>query len=153
MPALNISNIKDAKYGGTQLSAVYKGSTPIWTAAPDYVLTLGACRWQRNGAGGCTRGSRYEVTVTGIHNIDDPGRTYNVQYQNDFAQWIGDADRWVADPATPNVNFDFRTTFYICVSSASGGVTTRMRYKLSDGTVMDWSYGYAVLKESEDEDA
>lgn len=34
MPALNISNIKDAKLGSTQLSAVYMGSTPIWTAAP-----------------------------------------------------------------------------------------------------------------------
>ena len=30
MPALNISNIKDAKLGSTQLTAVYKGSTKIW---------------------------------------------------------------------------------------------------------------------------
>ena len=34
MPALNISNIKDAKLGSTDLSAVYKGSTPIWQAIP-----------------------------------------------------------------------------------------------------------------------
>ena len=34
MPALNISNIKDAKLGSTDLSAVYKGSTPIWTSTP-----------------------------------------------------------------------------------------------------------------------
>ena len=30
MPALNISNIKDAKLGSTDLSAVYMGSTEIW---------------------------------------------------------------------------------------------------------------------------
>ena len=30
MPALNISNIKDAKLGSTQLTAVYKGSTLIF---------------------------------------------------------------------------------------------------------------------------
>ena len=35
MPALNISNIKDAKFGSTELSAVYKGSTQIYGAKPD----------------------------------------------------------------------------------------------------------------------
>ena len=37
MPALNISNIKDAKLGSTELSAVYKGCTQIWRA--DNVIT------------------------------------------------------------------------------------------------------------------
>ena len=148
MPALNVSNITNAMYGGTQLSAVYKGSTPIWTAAPDYVLTLGRGRYVRNGTAGCTRGNRYDVYVTGIHNIDDPGRTYNAQYQTTPGNWLGDPDRWMDDHATPNVNFDMRTVLYAC--NAGGSVTTRMRYKLSDGTVMDWSYNYVVLKESEE---
>ncbi len=34
MPALNISNIKDAKFGSTDLSAVYKGSTQIYRRPP-----------------------------------------------------------------------------------------------------------------------
>ena len=141
-------------YGSTQLSAVYMGSTPIWTAAPDYVLTLGPGRWQRNGTGGCTRGNRFEVYVNGIHNID-VSRSYNVQYQNEQGQWIGDLDFWLADVQTvTNVPFDTRIPYlYICVNSTSPNVTTRMRYKLSDGTVMDWSYNYSFLKESEIEDA
>lgn len=40
MPALNISNIKDAKYGNTFLSAVYKGSTPIWVEPPKDPLPI-----------------------------------------------------------------------------------------------------------------
>ena len=45
MPALNISNIKDAKLGGTQLSAVYKGCTQIWRA--DNVITKCHSLFQR----------------------------------------------------------------------------------------------------------
>ena len=44
MPALNIINIKDAKLGSTDLSAVYKGSTQIWQASSEdlseYVVNL-----------------------------------------------------------------------------------------------------------------
>jgi len=44
MPALNVSNIKDAKLGNTDLSAVYKGSTQIWQASSEdlseYVVNL-----------------------------------------------------------------------------------------------------------------
>lgn len=39
MPALNISNIKDAKFGSTDLSAVYKGSTQIYEANPPFIFS------------------------------------------------------------------------------------------------------------------
>lgn len=40
MPALNTSNIRDAKLGSTFLSAVYKGSTPIWIEPPKDPLPI-----------------------------------------------------------------------------------------------------------------
>ena len=154
MPALNISNIKDAKFGSTPLSAVYMGSTNIWQATPDPVLTLTGSRWQRNGSGGCTRGNRYEVYIQGIHNIEDPGRAYAAQYKNDYLQWIGDENYYLADVFTwPNVPFDLRTQLYVCQSNTSGSPSCRMRYKLSDGTITEWSYLYSTYKEeSEIED-
>ena len=151
MPALNISNIKDAKLGSTPLSAVYMGSTNIWTATPDPVLTITSGRWVRNGTGGCTRGNRYEVYITGIHNIEDTGRELVTQYLNDFGSWSGDANAFVLDTFTqPNVNFDLRTFDYQCVSSVGGSPTVRMRYKLSDGTITEWAT-WSPTKEEESE--
>ena len=139
MPALTVNTIIDAKLGSTQLSAVYMGSTNIWKATPDPVVTLTSSRWLRNGAAGCTRGSRYEVWFTGIHNIDDAGRTMVTQYFNN-TNWVGDENAWRPDICTlPNVPFDCNSTQYMCVNSVSSSPIVRMRFKLSDGTITDWA--------------
>lgn len=151
MPRLRTYEIANAMYGSTQLSAVYMGNTQIWAATPDPVLTITSGRWVRNGAGGCTRGNRYEVYITGIHNIEDTEREIVTQYLNSQGSWIGDADAYYLDVFTqPNVNFDLRTFQYICVTNSSGSPTVRMRYKLSDGTITEWAT-WSPTKEEESE--
>jgi hypothetical protein len=143
MPALNTNTITNAMYGDTQLSAVYKGDTKIWEAKSVYTLTLGAARWVRNGTGGCTRGNRYELYITGIHNIDLV-REYECNYLQGGI-WI--TGTWRNDTFTlPNVNFDLRTLDYMCTNSAGSAPTARMRFRLSDGTVTSWSYTTTFLE-------
>ena len=143
MPALNISNIKDAKLGSTQLSAVYKGSTLIWDdVAGELVLTRAYFKYQPSSSG-CTRGqSRYDLRVLGTHTYDDPGRQYNIQYDlsNGFG-WQGSESNWVTDMSTtPGVPFDiFGGPLCINTSTPEFDTKCRMRFRLSDGTVTAWS--------------
>ena len=162
MPALNISNIKDAKLGSTDLSAVYKGSALIWDGvAGELVLTR--AYFDYKSSSGCSRGqSKFNLRVLGTHTYDEPGRQYNVQY-NLTGGWQGSDSNWIIDTfTTPGVPFDVVGSS-ICMSSSSGQINTncRMRFKLSDGTVTNWSYYFMsgttdipadVLQESEIED-
>ena len=144
MPTLHTSNIKDAKLGSNQLSAVYKGSTLIWTAsAGDLVLTRAYFKYMPS-SGGCQRGqSAFHLRVLGTHTYDDPGRQYNIQYNlNNGLVWEGSESNWVDDlSTTPGVPFDVRGANYCTTTSTPEFDTTcRMRFRLSDGIVTDWSY-------------
>lgn len=144
MPALNISNIKDAKFGSTDLSAVYKGSTLIWDGVAGELLLTRAYFKLNNSSSGCTRGtSRFDLRVLGTHTYDDPGRQYNIQYDlNNGFGWQGSESNWVSDTyTTPGVPFDiFGAPLCINTSTAEFNVPCRMRFKLSDGNVTNWSY-------------
>ena len=158
---LKTSDIKNAMYGGTQLSAVYKGTTPIWTATSGKInsLVLNNTEYRRAPAnGGCTRGTRYDLAFQGIHEIDDPGRQYCCQYWNKTigvwepasaeTMW---ADDWVTQPGVP---FDFRCTWiYACSASGTPGrVQGRMRFRLSDGTEGDWVEAPPAFYNADDEE-
>ena len=144
MPALNISNIKDAKFGSTDLSAVYKGSTLIWDGvAGELVLTRAYFKFRKSSSA-CTRGlSRFDLRVLVTHTYDDPGRQFNIQYDlNNGVGWQGSESNWVSDIyTTPGVPFDVYGAG-VCLNTSSDefNVPCRMRFKLSDGTVTNWSY-------------
>ena len=161
MPKLTTSTITNAMYGGTQLSAVYKGATPIWTATVEKLnsLVLSNTNYRRAPSnGGCTRGTRYDLAFQGIHNLDDPGRQYCCQYFNKLnSQWepLSADTYWENDAATqPGVPFDFRCTWiYSCSPSGTPGrVQGRMRFRLSDGTVGEWKLSPPALYTSDEEE-
>ena len=62
MPKLNTSTITNAMHGGTQLSAVYKGSVPIWIAGgalPTIESGSNAGFWKNTGrSASCVAGNR-----------------------------------------------------------------------------------------------
>ena len=144
MPALNISNIKDAKFGSTDLSAVYKGSTLIWDGVAGELVLTRAYFKRNSSSSACTRPlTRYDLRVVGTHTYDDPGRQYNIQYNlNNGLVWEGSESNWVDDlSTTPGVPFDVRGANYCTTTSTPEFDTTcRMRFRLSDGIVTDWSY-------------
>ena len=149
MPKLNINTITNAMHGSTQLSAVYKGATPIWVPVHDNEkinsLILNNTEYRKAPSnGGCTRGTRYDLAFQGIHNLDDPTREYCCQYfDKTNNQWVptNPENYWAADGVTqPGVPFDFRCTWiYACSPSGTPGrVQGRMRFRLPDGTVGNW---------------
>ena len=78
MPALNISDIKDAKFGSTNLSAVYKGCSQIWRS--DNVITQPHSLIQKvpSGAGGAYQYLFY--TYLDIYDLDTATNTFEVQF-------------------------------------------------------------------------
>ena len=159
MPALNISNIKDAKLGSTDLSAVYKGSTLIWTGASDPPsVQLGNTYYKKApSSGGCTRGNRYDLHFAGVHNIDDPGREVVCQYfEPRLGQWspVDYEPYWSPDDfMQPGVSFDFRC-FYIYQCGSSGTPSRhqgRMKFRLSDGTETEWAVSPPAFFNADDE--
>lgn len=161
MPVLKTNTITNAKFGSTDLSAVYKGSTLIWDGVSGELVLTRAYFKLDNSNSGCTRGqSRYNLRVLGTHTYDDPGRQYNIQYDlsNGFG-WQGSESNWVNDIyTTPGVPFDiFGAPLCINTSTPEFNTKCRMRFKLSDGTVTEWSFFMSattdipleVLQESE----
>ena len=145
---LRTSDIKNAMYGSTQLSAVYKGSTLIWDGvAGELVLTRAYFKLSGNSSG-CTRGTnRFDLRVLGTHTYDDPGRSYNIQYDlNNGFGWQGSESNWVDDIyTTTGVPFDVWGA-PLCTNTSTPEFNTwcRMRFKLSDGTETEWSYFMAA---------
>lgn len=150
---LRTSDIKNAMYGGIQLSAVYKGNTLIWkgdSITPNTLQLVTTYYKKAPSSGGCTRGNRYDLHFHGVHNIEDPGRQVTCQYwEPRLAQWspTNYEDFWSLDTFTqPGVSFDFRCYWiYQCGSSGTPSRHQgRMRYRLSDGTQLDWAYSPPV---------
>ena len=157
---LKTSDIKNAMYGSTQLSAVYKGHRLIWQGVggtPNSLQLVDTYYKKAPSSGGCTRGNRYDLHFHGAHTIEDPGREFTCQYFNSYSmQWLpADYDiYWVLDTfTTPGVGFDFRCTWiYNCGSSGTPPrVQGRMRYRLSDGTELDWAYSPPALFDADEE--
>lgn len=158
MPKLTISSITNAMYGGTPLSAVYKGSTPIWTP-PAYYVTVTDTYYVKTSSGSCTRGTRYDMQFEGIHNVDHPDREVAFQYFNPSTlKWVPEdlSGRWQKDsvyPNTqPNVNFSFRCYYiYKCSSTPNPAREQgRMRIRLPDGTEF-WGESRPAFYDSSEE--
>ena len=151
MPTLKISDIKNARLGNTQLSAVYKGSTLIWeegtAGGGDGGLTLTDAFMKLNkGGGGCIRGQNpYRLRIFGVHSITDPGRQFMTQYDmmNGYG-WQQGYDWTPDEQTTPEVPFDLVGGMRCGSVSQSDKypVHARMRFKLSDGTVTEWATYY-----------
>lgn len=132
-------------HGGTQLSAVYYGSTPIWIAsiAPPSVQLLNTY-YAKASSGTCMKGTLYNLYFHGVHNINDPGRQYTCQYREPInGQWYPTnfQDYWSADYYTqPLVEWNLECIWiYQCnESGAPYRHQGRIKFRLSDGTELDW---------------
>ena len=150
MPVLKSNTITNAKFGNTDLSAVYKGSTQIWTAAPDLSLVLNNTFFVKNPSSSvCTRGSRYDLAFQGICYSDDPSFEIVCQYYSSLNNgWIPAGDLsaywslgsiWGIQSAVP---FNFSCTYiYTCNSSGTPArFQGRMKARTSDGNETEWAY-------------
>ena len=159
MPALNISNIKDAKLGSTPLTAVYKGSTQIYGVRqnppfepidPDDIeVEVSSSYWVRGDGRACGDMNDWVNAFSGTHNITDPGRL--IEYASNTppsSNWYG-WDAFLPDTFTkPNEPFEMIGTTTTCTDTDSGDPyypkvaepKVRIRFKLSDGTITDWAY-------------
>ena len=147
---LRTRDIKNAMYGSTQLSAVYKGATPIWTATvePDPTLSLQLTnsyyKQSSSQPGGCSSGIRYDLEFEGIHNLNDPGRMFTCQCWNEaHGNWTpANPDAyWTADTFTqPGVPFSFPCDWliYCTALGTPDRKQGRMRFRSSAGKVGDW---------------
>ena len=148
MPSTKISDIKSATLGNTQLSAVYKGSVLIWKeggGGGGGDTTLTASYWRDTGSsGGCTRPLRqYRHRLEGTHTVTDPGRQFQGSYlsEGSTSRWIDGA--WLdGSTVAPNVPFTIASGLASCFNQSAGqqfNAKGRLRWKLSDGTVTEWS--------------
>ena len=152
MPALNISNIKDARLGSTYLSAVYKGSTLLWNwnvppIDPDDIeITVSNSRWVRGDGSQCGDMNDWVNAFDVMHNITDPRR--QIEYASratSSGDWIG-WDAFHADTyTTPNTLSEMTGRTMTCTDDspyypAVAAPFVRIRFKLSDGTITDWAY-------------